>query len=164
VILDPTMCLGEGSSGEGCTGNNESSTNLDTFVFNDGVDNWEEGWTVIRTGYDVRTDDSVYGAMRSILYFPPAALPDGAVIYDTDLQTRIYSLFGSAQGEVISAYRLTKQLTSHVRRRRRQSDIPARRPPLDAVLQIGRRIQTQVLDGTGIFIRTGEGFKAWWEP
>src|SRR5262249_52951042 len=76
-------------------------------------DSWESGWTVLRTGYDSRTDEGTYGKMRSIFYFPRVALPDGAVIYDTDLQAKVCCMYGSASGQTITAYRLTKQLTSH---------------------------------------------------
>ena len=49
--------------------------------------------------------------MRALLWFPQVALPDGAVIYDTDLQTTINSLWGGPAGESMSVYRLTKALS-----------------------------------------------------
>jgi RHS repeat-associated protein len=111
IVLDPTWCFGEGASG--CTHNN-TSNNFDTFVFSATPDSYEVGWTTMRVGYDVRSDDGdVYGTMRGLLYFYPAALPDGAVIYDTDLQARICCEYGGPSGETIDAYRLTALPTSH---------------------------------------------------
>jgi hypothetical protein len=64
---------------------------------------------VLRTGYDVRSDDGgTYGKMRTLLHFKHVSLPDGAVIYDTDLQTRVCCLYGNAQGKTVYAYRVTK--------------------------------------------------------
>jgi RHS repeat-associated protein len=109
VVLDPTWCFGEGASG--CTHDN-SSGNVDTFVFGANPDSWEVGWTTLRVGYDVRSDDGdVYGSMRAMLYFAPATLPDGAVVYDTDLQMHIGSEYGGPSGETIYASRLTKAMS-----------------------------------------------------
>jgi RHS repeat-associated protein len=111
IVLDPTWCFGAGASG--CTHNNASG-NFDSFVFSATPDSYEVGWTTMRVGYDVRSDDGdVYSTMRGLLYFYPATLPDGAVIYDTDLQAHICCEYGGSSGETINAYRLTKLLTSH---------------------------------------------------
>ncbi|HET9851784.1 MAG TPA: LamG-like jellyroll fold domain-containing protein, partial [Candidatus Limnocylindrales bacterium] len=111
LILDPTWCIGAGAWNEPCD-DVYSPNSFDTFVFDADPSSHEVGWTVLRTGYDSRSDDGdSYGKMRSILYFPQVALPDGAVISDTDLQATVCCLYGSPQGETITAYRLTKQLT-----------------------------------------------------
>jgi hypothetical protein len=107
VILDPLWCIGKGASG--CDSDYSGSNNYDTFVYSASPDAYESGWTVLRTGYDVRSDDGgTYGTMRSLVQFGHPTLPDGAVIYDTDLQMTMCCKYGSAQGQTIYARRVTK--------------------------------------------------------
>jgi RHS repeat-associated protein len=96
VRLDPTACLGEGASG--CTING-TGTNFDHFVMSGLPDSYASGWTVMRVGRDSRSDDGgSYANMRGLVYFGDVALPDGAVIYDTNLALHISSEYGTPTG------------------------------------------------------------------
>ena len=104
VVIDPTVCLGQGASG--CT-INYTSGNIDHFITSTNV--VPQNWTTFRVGYDVRSDDCcTFGTVRGLVYFKDVTLPDDAVVYDTDLQLHISSEYGGPSGETIYAYRVTK--------------------------------------------------------
>ena len=104
VRLDPTACLGEGASG--CTING-TGTNFDHFVMSGLPDSYPTGWTTVRVGKDSRSDDGgSYSTMRGLYYFGDVALPDGAVINDTNLALHISSEYGTPTGPV-NVYRVT---------------------------------------------------------
>ena len=106
VKLDPDACLGEGASG--CTING-TGTNFDHFIASGIGSQYPIGWTVFRVGYDVRADDGdVYGTMRGMVYFQDVSLPDGAVLWDSNLRLHISSEYGGPAGETITAYRIKK--------------------------------------------------------
>jgi hypothetical protein len=106
ITLDPDACLGEGASGCAING---TGTNFDHFVMSGLPTQYPVGWTTFRVGYDVRSDDgNVYGKMRGLVYFQDVALPDGAVVYDTNLKLHISSKYGGPDGEDIRIYRITK--------------------------------------------------------
>lgn len=112
VILDPvtysSSCIGNGASG--CTYNTTTGS-FDEFVFNALPDYHTVGWTVLRAGYDDRsTDGGVYGTMRSLLYFPDPAtqLPDGAQVTKANLKLTIDQVFGSAIGQGLRLYPVTR--------------------------------------------------------
>jgi len=106
VVLDPSVCLGEGASG--CTYNG-TGVNADHFVESGLPNSYPTGWNVIRVGYDIRGWG--YQKERALLYFESvglSALPDGATIFDTDLKLHISSEYGSPTSETITAYRITE--------------------------------------------------------
>ncbi len=112
VVLDPTACLGEGASGCDVNG---TGVNADHFVESGSPDSYPSGWTVTRVGYDIRGWG--YAGERALLYFESVALPDGALIYDSDLRLRIQMESGSPVNHVMYAYRVidswTQQTTWH---------------------------------------------------
>jgi RHS repeat-associated protein len=97
VVLDPDACIGAGAGG--CAINRSSGV-FDHFVMSGYPTQYPTGWTVLRVGR-VSAD---YDRMRSLLYFPSVTLPDGAVVYDTNLRMHVSSLLGGASGETIDAY------------------------------------------------------------
>jgi RHS repeat-associated protein len=99
VTLDPSACLGQGVSGCDING---TSGNGDTFVMSGLPTQYPVGWTVLRVG---DANDS-YDNMRSLIYFKDVALPDGAVVYDSNLRLRVSSLIGGASGKPIRFYRI----------------------------------------------------------
>jgi RHS repeat-associated protein len=104
VELDPTACLGEGASG--CLING-TGKNFDHFVTS-GPDNPGSAWDVFRVGRDsLSSDGAAFGTMRGLVYFGDVALPDGAVINDTNLALHISSLHGAPSGAV-NVYRITE--------------------------------------------------------
>ena len=106
VTLDPDACLSEGASGCAING---TGTNLDHFVMSGLPTQYPVGWTILRVGDDARTTDGdEYGNMRALVYFEDVTLPDGAMVYDTNLQLHISSTAGGPAGQTISVYRVKK--------------------------------------------------------
>jgi RHS repeat-associated protein len=99
VTLDPSACLGAGASGCDING---TTGNADHFVLSGQPDNYATGWTVIQVG----RISANYDRMRSLVYFKGVTLPDGAVVYDTNLRLHVSSLLGGASGQTINAYRI----------------------------------------------------------
>ncbi len=107
VTLDPDACLGEGASGCAING---TGTNLDHFVMSGLPTLYPTGWNIIRVGDDARTEPTPqdYGNLRSLVYFADVTLPDGAMVWDTNLRLHISSFGGTPAGQTISVYRVKK--------------------------------------------------------
>ncbi len=109
VVLDPSACIANGVSG--CSG-----ISADHFVISGTVNGQftagtavPVGWNVVRVGYDNRGYG--YDRERGLAYFESVTLPDGATVYDTDLQLHISSEYGTPSGDTITAYRINDTWT-----------------------------------------------------
>jgi hypothetical protein len=105
VALDPTVCIGGQS---GCTANPPS---FDEFIFSYNPNAHATGWTVVRTGYDNRTEccpAGTYNAMRGLFYFPDITLGDGRILTSASLELTIDQNFGNAVGKPLQVYRVNR--------------------------------------------------------
>ncbi|MDP9273012.1 MAG: hypothetical protein M3O93_05690 [Chloroflexota bacterium] len=103
VTLDPSACIG--GQAAGCD-INLASNSFESFIAS-GVT--PVGWTVMRTGYDARTDDGgSFGIMRSLWYFPDVSLPDGAEVTSATVRLQAGFVAGSPDGKSTHMYRITQ--------------------------------------------------------
>ena len=101
VTLDPSVCVSSGVSG--CT-----SGSYDEFIFSSLPTYHTQGWTVLRIGYDNRTEPSnplAYSIMRDLFYFPDVALPDGSQVISAGTRLRVNAVYGSPGGKYLAFYR-----------------------------------------------------------
>jgi hypothetical protein len=102
VTLDPTVCVGAQS---GCY--NGGTGAMDDFIFDYNPNSYPLGWTVVRVGYDNRTEPVApqpYNRMRGMFYFPDDPLPDGAHVTSATMTTYVDQAFGSYSGKTINLY------------------------------------------------------------
>ena len=113
VVLDPSMCIGANSSScDAVIG----GSSYDAFII-DRSDIWPgSAWTVTRVGFDDRhVGGFAYNAMRALVQFPTASLPDGAIPYDCHVSMHIDSMYSNPVGRTIYALPITQDWDPSIR-------------------------------------------------
>ena len=102
VTLDPSVCISDQVAG--CANGAK-----DEFIYSFSPNSHASGWTVLRVGYDARTEPvspQAYDAMRPLIYMPDVALPDGAQITAATTTVRVSNVYGSPGSKYLRFYRV----------------------------------------------------------